>query len=155
MGQNPRFAFRTLLKNPAFTLIAVFALALGIGANTAIFTVVDRVLLRPLSYNHADRLVNIARKFKTGASPSMSIPKFAAIRQASLLEAVSVYDFMGPGMNLSGAGEIHAWPHEIVYRDRLEQAGLPDGGELRYRHGGAGAGLEFPGDIDQAIGMVI
>jgi putative ABC transport system permease protein len=104
MGQNIRFAIRTLLKNPAFTLIAVFALALGIGANTAIFTVVDRVLLRPLSYDHADRLVNIARKFKTGASPSMSIPKFAQIRQASLLEAVSVYDFMGPGMNLSGAG---------------------------------------------------
>src|ERR1039457_2280058 len=104
MGQNSRFAIRTLLKNPAFTLIAVFALALGIGANTAIFTVVDRVLLRPLSYKNADRLVNIARKFKTGTGPSMSIPKFAAIREASLLEAVTVYDFMGPGMNLSGAG---------------------------------------------------
>src|ERR1035441_679683 len=75
MGQNSRFAIRTLLKNPAFTLIAVFALALGIGANTAILTVVDRVLLRPLSYKNADRLVNIARKFKTGTGPSMSIPK--------------------------------------------------------------------------------
>jgi predicted permease len=104
MGQNSRFAIRTLLKNPAFTLIAIFALALGIGANTAIFTVVDRVLLRPLSYDHADRLVNVARKFKTGDSPSMSIPKFAAIREATLLEAATVYDFMGPGMNLSGAG---------------------------------------------------
>jgi len=104
MGQNSRFAIRTLRKNPAFTLIAVFALALGIGANTAIFTVVDRVLLRPLAYDHADRLVNIARKFKTGDSPSMSIPKFAAIREATLLEAAAVYDFMGPGMNLSGAG---------------------------------------------------
>jgi predicted permease len=104
MGQNSRFAIRTLVKNPAFTLIAVFALALGIGANTAIFTVVDRVLLRPLSYDHADRLVNVTRKFKTGDGPSMSIPKFAAIREATLLEAVAVYDFMGPGMNLSGAG---------------------------------------------------
>ena len=104
MGQNSRFAIRTLLKNPAFTLIAIFALALGIGANTAIFTVVDRVLLRPLPYDHADRLVNVARKYKVGASPSMSIPRFAAVREASLLEAVSVYDFMGPGMNLSGGG---------------------------------------------------
>src|ERR1035441_4653054 len=104
MGQNSRFAIRTLLKNPGFTLIAVFALALGIGANTAIFTVVDRVLLRPLAYDNAGRLVNISRKFKTGASPSMSIPKFAAIRDATLLEAVTVYDFMGPGMNLSGGG---------------------------------------------------
>ncbi len=105
MGQNSRFAIRTLLKNPAFALIAVFALALGIGANTAIFTVVDRVLLRPLSYNHAERLVNITRKFKTGTSPSMSIPKFARIREAGSLDAVAVYDFMGPGMNLSGGGQ--------------------------------------------------
>ena len=105
MGQNSRFAIRTLLKNPAFALIAVFALALGIGANTAIFTVVDRVLLRPLPYNQADRLVNIARKFKTGTSPSMSIPKFVRIREAGSLDAVTVYDFMGPGMNLSGTGQ--------------------------------------------------
>jgi predicted permease len=104
MGQNSRFAIRTLVKNPGFTLIAVFALALGIGANTAIFTVVDRVLLRPMAYDHADRLVNIVRKFKGGKGPSLSIPKFAFIKEATLLEAVSVYDFMGPGMNLSGAG---------------------------------------------------
>ena len=104
MGQDSRYAIRTLLKNPAFTLIAVFALALGVGANTAIFTVVDRVVLRPLPYSDADRLVNVVRKFRTGASPSMSIPKFAAIRQADLLDAVAVYDFMGPGMNLSATG---------------------------------------------------
>lgn len=104
MGQDSRYAIRTLLKNPAFTLIAVFALALGIGANTAIFTVVDRVLLRPLPYKDADRLVNVVRKFRTGTGPSMSIPKFASIRQAEFLDAVAVYDFMGPGMNLSGTG---------------------------------------------------
>jgi putative ABC transport system permease protein len=105
MGQNSRFAIRTLLKNPAFALIAVFALALGIGANTAIFTVVDRVLLRPLPYRQADRLVNIERRFKTGTSSSMSIPKYASIRQAGLLDALALYDFMGPGMNLSGTGQ--------------------------------------------------
>ena len=105
MGQNSRFAIRTLLKNPAFALIAVFALALGIGANTAIFTVVDRVLLRPLPYNQADRLVNIERRFKTGTSSSMSIPKYASIREAGSLDALALYDFMGPGMNLSGTGQ--------------------------------------------------
>src|SRR5690348_11779731 len=97
-----RHSLRLLLKSPGFTSIAVAALALGIGANTAIFSVVNTVLLAPLPYPEPDRIMRVARSSKSGnISDSTSIPKFMAWKKANqAFDALALYDFSGPGLNL-------------------------------------------------------
>ena len=96
-----RLAVRALIKNPSFTLVALAALTIGIGANTGIFSVVNRVLLQPLPYNKPDQLMKLGRKYPTGVGYSNSIPKFMVWRVNTAFDSMTLYDQEGPGFNLS------------------------------------------------------
>jgi putative ABC transport system permease protein len=99
-----RHSVRVLIKNPGFTIVAVLALALGIGANTAIFSVIDKVLLAPLPFPESERIMRLARKFPNGNGSSVSIPKFEAWRKSASFQSMAAYDFGGVSMNL-GTGD--------------------------------------------------
>src|SRR5215212_1815876 len=76
LWQDIRFGVRTLVKSPAFTVVAIIALALGIGANSAIFSVVNAVLLRPLPYKDSDRIVALSEDSAQIPGMSVAYPDF-------------------------------------------------------------------------------
>lgn len=91
--QDFRFAVRMLAKNPGFTLIAVLIMALGIGANAAMFSVVNAVLLRPLAYSEPDKIVTLSTLWKkSGGHGQVSAPDYRDWRdQSAAFESIAYY----------------------------------------------------------------
>src|SRR5690242_2608792 len=101
LQQDLRYGARTLAKKPWFTVVAVLTLALGIGANTAIFSVVNAVLLRALPYYNADRLVVLSSLNSTGTPDGLSPPEAQDFRERmqSLEDLVA---FQSQSVNVTG-----------------------------------------------------
>ena len=103
LWKDVKHSLQLFLKNPGFAIAAIAALALGIGANTAIFSVVNAVLLKPLTYPNADRIVEIELAGPQGNAAIASITKFHVYQQqTSIFSEVAAHDFEGPGFNLTG-----------------------------------------------------
>ena len=105
--QDVRYGLRNLARNPGFALVAMLTLALGIGANTTVFSVINNTLLKPLAFPGADRLVLVWETFGKGPDNwnIVSAPNFWDFeRQSHSFERMAIFDSAGRGYNLSAAG---------------------------------------------------
>jgi putative ABC transport system permease protein len=120
--QDLRYAVRQLIRAPAFTAIAVLTLGLGIGANTAIFSVVNAVLLRPLPYPEPSRLVSVAEQRPNGATNVVSYPNFLDWRRDGALESAALSRTLS--LNVAGAEAPERIAGALVSADFFRVLGL-------------------------------
>ena len=93
LWQDVRYGLRMLFKNPGFSAVAVLTLALGIGVNSAIFSVVNAVLLRPLPFNDSERIITLRETLPQGGEGSISVPNLKDWReQNDVFEKIAAYD---------------------------------------------------------------
>jgi len=123
LGQDLRYGFRTLRKNPGFACVALITLALAIGANTAIFSVVYGALLRPLPYADPDRLMVLNETHPRIGTISVSYPNFLDWRaQNHVFSGMSV--MAGVGYNLSGIAQPESISGQAVSSNFLSLIGV-------------------------------
>jgi predicted permease len=111
VGSELRYAFRQLLKSPGFSLVAIIGLALGIGANVALFSVVNSIFLRPLPYNEPDRLVRLASTSEAQqlVRVGFSYPRYVEVQQRQQVFSDLAF-FSGNAFTLTGRGD----PEQLI-----------------------------------------
>src|SRR5437868_10551493 len=101
--QDVRYALRLWRRRPAFAAIAILTLALGVGANTAMCSIVNTVLLRPLPYPHADRIVNVWGRTSGFPRGLITYLEYDEIRKSGAVDAMAL--FFPQSVNLTGVDE--------------------------------------------------
>ncbi len=124
LWQDIRYGLRMLGKNPGFTAIAILTLALGIGANTALFSVVNGVLLSPLPFPNPDRLYALYSKMPLGDQSSISYPNFLDWRKDNHSFS-KLGAFRASDMNLTGAGEPERLHAHMISADLFSTLDVP------------------------------
>src|SRR6185503_759369 len=124
MWQDLRYGARMLLKQPGFTLIAMLTLGLGIGANTAIFSIVNAVLLRPFPYQAPERLVIVQERFSTGGGITVSYPNFVDWRAQNTTFASIAAVRANESFNFTGAGEPERLQGRLVSAEFFSTLGI-------------------------------
>src|ERR687892_423563 len=99
--QDLRYAVRMMAKRPGFTIVAALTLALGIGANTAIFSAVNAVLLKPLPFPESEQLISLAETFKPDGFGSVSVPNLEDWKSQNTVFA-GISAFLFTSFNLEG-----------------------------------------------------
>ena len=157
LWQDVRYAFRSLAKAPAFTIVTLFTLALGIGANSAIFSVVNGVLIRPFPYRDAGRLVLLRETYAGGQVGSVSGPNFLDWRARSHAFS-SMSAARGAELTLLGTGEPEEIQATLISSDFLHTVGvspLMGRGFLPGEDQGQGtiALISEPGTTNETLGL--